>query len=113
MGHRIVIENLDSKVTAAELTELLNSRSIVESVELAKAETPDAATRVAFVDARSARHGKALVAALDGQTHWGHVLKVKAMKTRGGGSGPIPGGAGPRSSQTLRKGDGRACSHGW
>ena len=112
MGHWIVIENLGSKVTAAELTELLNSHGIVETVELARIEPPDAETRVAFAEARSGKHGKALIAALDGQTHWGHALKVKAMKTRGDG-GPIPSGAGARSSQKLRKGDGRACSHGW
>jgi len=111
MNPMIVVENVDGTVTAAELMELLNGFGTVVSVQPAKEETPGTGTRIAFVSVQSAKHGKAIIAALDGQTRWGHVLKIKAMKSRSGEAGP--GSIGIRSNQKLNKGDGRASSHAW
>jgi len=111
MNPMIIVENVDAKVPEMELQELISGLGAVESVQLAKEETPGSGTRIAFVTVRSAKHGKAIISALDGKTYWGHVLKVKAMKTRSGETGP--GSIGIRSGQKLNKGDGRASSHAW
>lgn len=93
MGTTIFIENLSSSVTGTELTELLSQHGTVESTELAKDDASDEDTQVAFVVMRSSKHGRAVIAALDGETHSGRVLKIKVMKRGGGPMGDSSRGA--------------------
>ena len=80
MGRTIFIDNLSSDVTASELTELLAQHGTVETIELVKNEAAEEDTQAAFVVMQNGRHGRA---AIDGQTHSGRVLKVRAMKGKG------------------------------
>ena len=96
MSGTLFIENLDGSVTASQLTTLLSEHGKVGAVELAKDDTSDEGTQVAFVTMQNAKHGRAAIAGLDGQTHSNRVLKVKALRGRGPSSGGMtsPGGLG-------------------
>ena len=83
MGSMVFIENLAADVTEAAFTELLSQHGTVGDVRLAKDETAEDAAQVAFVTMNSSRHGRAVIAALNGQTHSDRVLKARAMKRQG------------------------------
>ncbi len=98
MGKMIIVEDLDSSVTEAELGELLSEHGTIESFELFNDAESEENTQTAFVSVRSSRHGRALIAALNGQSVSGRALKVKAMKGAGGST------AGASSASTVSPG---------
>jgi len=120
MASMILIKNLGKNVTEQELTELLARHGKVEGVELAADPEAEEGEQVAFVTMRSSKHGRAVIAALDGCEHAGKVMGVKPMKGRGGpsaGGGSIAagppargrraGGPGTGAGMYGRKGSGK------
>jgi len=91
MGKAISIGNLDAGVTQADVLELLSQHGEVEAIELLADETSGEKTQIALVAMHSSKDGRSVMAALDGQTHAGRELKVKALKNAGG---PTPGKGG-------------------
>ena len=83
MARTIFIENLSESTTEVALTELLSEHGKVISVDLVKDTAADSDTKVAFVVMQNAKHGRAVIGALAGQTVAGNELKVKAMKHGG------------------------------
>lgn len=103
MASTVFVENLGGSVTAADLTEHLSEHGTIESIELAKDDGSDDGGQVAFITMRNTKQGRAVIAALNGQTYGERVLKAKAMK-RGGGLASAGSSSGPAGMGSGRRG---------
>jgi hypothetical protein len=107
----ILIENLDAKVTRDQLDQLISQHGEVESIQLA--DDTDEDTRVAFVTMKGAKHGRAVIDALDGKTHWEQTLNVSALKQHHEFEGaPNNPAGGPAGGGISRRFGGRSGLYG-
>lgn len=93
MAWLVIIENLGTEVTEADVKGLLSPHGTVETVHLSRGESGAAPTQAASVQVQSSKQGCAAIAALDGLEHAGRPLKVRVLKG-GGSGGRAPGGRG-------------------
>jgi hypothetical protein len=110
MAWLVIIENLGSGVTEAEVKGILAPHSEVESVHLSKVESGTEPTCVASVQVESGKSGRDAIAALDGKDHAGRPLKVRVLKgddTRGG----VPRVMGRSARASVFGEKGGAASH--
>ena len=88
MGRKIVIENIAADVTATQLAELIDEHGRYDTLDLTRDDKAEDGEQVAFVNMKSAKHGRAVIAALDGKSLSGKPLKVRALKHQGNDNGP-------------------------
>jgi RNA recognition motif-containing protein len=114
MAWLVIIENLGSTVSEAEVRALLAPHGEVESVHLRREESGTEPTQVASVQVQCSKQGCAAIAALDGREQAGRPLKVKVAKGDGrapGGLGGGPGATGRSARASVYGGKGGAAGH--
>jgi RNA recognition motif-containing protein len=101
MGRKILIENIAAEVTGTQLSELIGEHGQYESIDLSKDEKKEENTQVAFVIMKSAKHGRAVIAALNGKTLGERPLKIRALKQNSEGNNATSGLAGGPSRRRF------------